>query len=130
MVETASLIADMHAVRCGDCKVIVEDPMAIKCTICGAVFDRVVSNHVGLAARLNSSRAGLQPETEADEELVAVPRSVLAAVAGALGKIEAVAGAAAVVAALAEGAPAVDAGEVAEAAVAAAESAREAGSLD
>ncbi|HCK52745.1 MAG TPA: hypothetical protein DIC23_05975, partial [Planctomycetaceae bacterium] len=83
MTETASLIADLHTIRCGGCKVHVEDPLVVSCTFCGASFDRVVSNHVGLAKRLMGQRTGLNTdetaaedaaETTATEELVAVPR--------------------------------------------------------
>ena len=58
MTESVSLVADLHTVRCGGCKVLVDDPLAVKCAFCGATFDRVVSNHVGLAKRLMSQRAG------------------------------------------------------------------------
>ena len=134
MTETAPLIADLHTVRCGGCKVLVEDPLVVKCSICGATFDRVVSNHVGLAKRLMNQRSGsgeddVAEETSAAEELVAVPRSVLSDLAGALAGIDGAGGAAAAVAKLAESAPAVDAGDAADAAGEAAAAAREAGSL-
>ena len=68
MTEIVPLIADLHTVRCGGCKVLVDDPLIVKCSICGATFDRVVSNHVGLANRLNSERSGTgDGETEAEE---------------------------------------------------------------
>ena len=138
MTDTAPLIADLHTVRCGGCKVLVEDPLIVKCSICGATFDRVVSNHVGLAKRLMDQRSGGgdedpgedgSDEAPAAEELVAVPRSVLSDLAGALGGIDGAGAAAAAVAKLAESAPAVDAGDAAEAAGKAAAAAREAGSL-
>ena len=140
MTETASLIVDLHTIRCGGCKVHVEDPLIVSCTFCGATFDRVVSNHVGLAKRLMGQRADLETdeaaeedtvEATATEELVAVPRSVLSDLASALGGIDGVGAAAAAAAAtkLAESAPVVDAGSSAQAAVEAATAAREAGSL-
>ena len=97
MTETASLIVDLHTIRCGGCKVHVEDPLIVSCTFCGATFDRVVSNHVGLAKRLMGQRADLETdeaaeedtvEATATEELVAVPRSVLSDLASALGEID------------------------------------------
>lgn len=138
MTETASLIVDLHTIRCGGCKVHVEDPLVVSCTFCGATFDRVVSNHVGLAKRLIGQRAdsGTDEAAEEDtaeatatEELVAVPRSVLSELASALGEIDGAATAAAAATKLAESAPVVDAGSSAQAAVEAASAAREAGSL-
>ncbi len=138
MTETASLIVDLHTIRCGGCKVHVEDPLIVSCTFCGATFDRVVSNHVGLAKRLMGQRADLETdeaaeedtaEATATEELVAVPRSVLSDLASALGEIDGAGAAAAAATKLAESAPIVDAGSSAQAAVEAASAAREAGSL-
>ena len=138
MTETASLIVDLHTIRCGGCKVHVEDPLIVSCTFCGATFDRVVSNHVGLAKRLMGQRADLvtdeaaeedTAEATATEELVAVPRSVLSVLASALGKIDGAGAATAAATKLAESAPVVDAGSSAQAAVEAASAAREAGSL-
>jgi hypothetical protein len=138
MTETASLIVDLHTIRCGGCKVHVEDPLIVSCTFCGATFDRVVSNHVGLAKRLMGQRADLETdeaaeedtaEATATEELVAVPRSVLSDLASALGEIDGAGAAAAAATKLAESAPVVDAGSSAQAAVEAASAAREAGSL-
>ena len=138
MTETASLIVDLHTIRCGGCKVHVEDPLVVSCTFCGATFDRVVSNHVGLAKRLIGQRADSgtdeaaeeeTAEATATEELVAVPRSVLSDLASALGGIDGAGAAAAAATKLAESAPVVDAGSSAQAAVEAASAAREAGSL-
>ena len=138
MTETASLIADLHTIRCGGCKVHVEDPLVVSCTFCGATFDRVVSNHVGLAKRLMGQRTGLNTdetaaedaaETTATEELVAVPRSLLSDLAGALGGIDGAGTVAAAATKLAESAPVVDAGSSTLAAVDAATAAREVGSL-
>ena len=118
MTESVSLVADLHTVRCGGCKVLVDDPLAVKCAFCGATFDRVVSNHVGLAKRLMSQRAGGdggdEQEAEAgdaaaSQELVSVSRSVLAELAETLGGIEGAGDAAAVVAELLGSTPAVDA---------------------
>ena len=139
MTETVSLIADLHTVRCGGCKVLVDDPLVVKCSICGATFDRVVSNHVGLAKRLMDQRSGSGVDDDSEEEageaavteeMVAVPRGVLSDLAEALGGIDGAGGAAAAVAKLAEAAPAIDAGDSAPAADQAAAAAREAGSLD
>ena len=111
MTESVSLVAALHTVRCGGCKVLVDDPLAVKCAFCGATFDRVVSNHVGLAKRLMSQRAGGdggdEQEAEAGDaaatqELVSVSRSVLAELAETLGGIEGAGDAAAVVAGLLE----------------------------
>jgi hypothetical protein len=136
MTEIVPLIADLHTVRCGSCKVLVDDPLIVKCSICGATFDRVVSNHVGLANRLNSERSGTgDGETEAEEatateELVAVPRGLLTDLAEALAEIDGAGQVAAATSKLAESAPAVDAGDNAGAAGEAAAAARKAGSLD
>ena len=138
MTEVFPLIADLHTVRCGSCKVLVDDPLVVKCSICGATFDRVVSNHVGLANRLNSERSGAATddgeaeaeEATATEELVAVPRGLLSELAGALAEIEGAGQVAAATSKLAETAPAVDAGDDAGAAGEAAAAARKAGSLD
>ena len=136
MTEIVPLIADLHTVRCGSCKVLVDDPLIVKCSICGATFDRVVSNHVGLANRLNSERSGTgDGETEAEEatateELVAVPRGLLPDLAEALAEIDGAGQVAAATSKLAESAPAVDAGDNAGAAGEAAAAARKAGSLD
>ena len=136
MTEIVPLIADLHTVRCGSCKVLVDDPLIVKCSICGATFDRVVSNHVGLANRLNRERSGTgDGETEAEEatateELVAVPRGLLTDLAEALAEIDGAGQVAAATSKLAESAPAVDAGDNAGAAGEAAAAARKAGSLD
>jgi len=120
MTDIVSLVADLHTVRCGGCKVLVDDPLAVKCAFCGATFDRVVSNHVGLAKRLMSQRTGDNGgddeeeaeagDTAATEELVTVSRSVLTALAETLGGIDEAGDAAAVVAGLLESAPAAGGG--------------------
>ena len=48
-METASLVVDIRNIRCGNCKILVGDPLAERCPACGGAFDRVASNHVGLA---------------------------------------------------------------------------------
>ena len=53
---TASMIVDIQYTRCGNCKVMIDDDLAIECPICGAAFDRVGSNHVGLAKKLLRTR--------------------------------------------------------------------------
>jgi hypothetical protein len=119
MTEIVSLVADLHTVRCGGCKVLVDDPLAVKCAFCGATFDRVVSNHVGLAKRLNGQRAAdeggdeeaAEPgEAASTEELVTVSRSVLSDLAKTLGGIDGAGDAAAVLSGLLESAPAAEGG--------------------
>lgn len=113
MTEIVSLIADLHTVRCGGCKVLIDDPLAVDCSYCGAAFDRVVSNHVGLAKRLNNERSGSDSDDEpapdtteaaATEELLSVPRNVLAELAETLKGIDGAGDAAVVVAGLLESA--------------------------
>ncbi|MFP6767474.1 MAG: hypothetical protein VB859_04835 [Planctomycetaceae bacterium] len=128
-VETVSLVADLHTVRCGGCKVAVEDPMAVSCSVCGSTFGNVTSIHVGLAARLNVQRDGIVSAAADGEEMVAVPRSVLAELAAALAEVDGADKLAAVAGVLAESSPTVSAGKVADAAVKAGANAREAGSL-
>jgi hypothetical protein len=54
--NAASLVVDLRHLRCSQCKVRVDDRFAERCPTCGAVFDRVVSSHVGLAQRLIQER--------------------------------------------------------------------------
>ncbi len=56
MEHTASLIVDLKATRCSACKMIIRDVTVAKCPHCSAVFDRVSSNHVGLADRVQKQR--------------------------------------------------------------------------
>ncbi len=56
-MPTASLIVDLQKLRCGGCKVIIADELIEKCPTCGAIIDRIVSNHVGLSDRLQKKRA-------------------------------------------------------------------------
>ena len=52
----ASIIVDMHNVRCDHCKVALRDDLSTECAACGARFDDILSNHVGLAERLRRKR--------------------------------------------------------------------------
>jgi len=63
-MTTASIIVDLHTIRCGNCKVAIHDELVEKCPICGGTFDRIASNHVGLADKLRKKRdeAGLRSE--------------------------------------------------------------------
>ena len=56
----ASILADLRTIRCGNCKVALHDELAEKCLVCGASFDRITSNHVGLADRLRKKRDRVQ----------------------------------------------------------------------
>lgn len=55
-METSSIIVDLRQIRCGNCKVALQDELAMKCPACGAVFDAISSNHVGLADKLRNKR--------------------------------------------------------------------------
>lgn len=59
MMRTASILIDFNNTRCGACKNLV-DELATECKICNTKFDRVASNHVGLADKLRKKR-GEQP---------------------------------------------------------------------
>lgn len=54
---TAAIVVDMRAMRCDHCKVAVHDDLATQCAVCRARFDSIVSNHVGMAAKLERKRA-------------------------------------------------------------------------
>lgn len=56
MQRTASIVVDIRNMRCSSCKVLVRDELAKKCDHCDAVFDSVMSNHVGLAEKLREKR--------------------------------------------------------------------------
>lgn len=56
VVTTASILVDFRVIRCSECKVALHDEMAKKCPVCGCTFDRVSSNHVGLASKLRARR--------------------------------------------------------------------------
>jgi hypothetical protein len=55
-METASIVVDLHHMRCGNCKVAFKNEFATHCPTCLAVFTHVVSNHVGLAEKLQRKR--------------------------------------------------------------------------
>ena len=55
-MQTASLVVDIKTVRCSECKMIIPDATVLHCPHCGALFDRVTSNHVGLAAKVQKQR--------------------------------------------------------------------------
>lgn len=66
MESNASLIVDLKTSRCSGCKMIIRDVTVSNCPHCGALFDRVTSNHVGLAAKVMQQRStarqpGAQP---------------------------------------------------------------------
>ncbi len=56
-VNTASLVVDLRNIRCDHCKVAIHNELATQCPMCGARFDSIVSNHVGLATKLEAKRA-------------------------------------------------------------------------
>ena len=55
-MDRASIVVDLRNNRCGNCKVALNDELATKCPACGAVFDSISSNHVGLADKLRQKR--------------------------------------------------------------------------
>ncbi len=55
-LTTASILVDLVTRRCNNCKVALRDELAEKCPVCGASFDRISSNHVGLADELRKKR--------------------------------------------------------------------------
>ena len=66
MAHNASLVVDLKTTRCSECKMMIRDVTVANCPHCGALFDRVTSNHVGLAAKVLKQReaaksAGAQP---------------------------------------------------------------------
>lgn len=56
MAHTASLIVDVKTTRCSECKMMIRDVTVANCPHCAALFDRVTSNHVGLAAKVMKQR--------------------------------------------------------------------------
>ena len=52
----ASIVVDFRHIRCENCKVALHDELATSCPVCCAAFDRITSNHVGLAAKLEQKR--------------------------------------------------------------------------
>lgn len=67
-MQTASIVVDIYAARCSQCKCLLKDELATECSICGCVFDRVASNHAGLAVRFRKKResAGVKLPTAAE----------------------------------------------------------------
>lgn len=55
-MTTASLVVDLRNMRCGNCKVAIHEALAAECPTCGAKFDRIASNHAGLADKLRKQR--------------------------------------------------------------------------
>ena len=55
-MATASIIVDMRTARCGNCKVALRDELATECPICIRKFDRISSNHAGLALKFRKKR--------------------------------------------------------------------------
>ena len=60
MVETrvihASIVVDLRHARCDQCKVVLRDELATECPTCGAQFDAILTNHVGLDTGLKKKR--------------------------------------------------------------------------
>jgi len=52
----ASILVDLWHLRCDQCKVALHDELSNECPSCGAEFDSIVSNHVGLASKLQLKR--------------------------------------------------------------------------
>ena len=76
---TAQIVVDFANLRCGGCKVAIQDDLADGCTVCGAIFDRVVSNHVGLAAKLERRRNEANGKSDSkNDSKAASPESVTA----------------------------------------------------
>jgi hypothetical protein len=55
-MKRASIVVELRQLRCDGCKVALPNELVTVCPICGAVFDSIVSNHAGLAARLKRRR--------------------------------------------------------------------------
>ena len=60
METTVSLVVDLRTTRCSGCKMMIRDVTVTHCPHCGAFFDRVTSNHVGLAARVQAEREAVK----------------------------------------------------------------------
>lgn len=54
--KRATIVVDLHHSRCDLCKVALRDDLATECAVCGAHFELIVSNHVGLAGKLSRKR--------------------------------------------------------------------------
>ena len=55
-MNPASIVVDLRHIRCGNCKVAFHNELATACPVCGAPFNNIQSNHVGLADKLNRQR--------------------------------------------------------------------------
>lgn len=55
-MNPTSIVVDLRNIRCGSCKVALHDELAKVCPVCGAPFDSISSNHVGLADKLKRRR--------------------------------------------------------------------------
>ncbi len=55
-MATASILVDLRTVRCGTCKVALQDELATECPVCHCTFDRIRSNHAGLANKFREKR--------------------------------------------------------------------------
>ena len=55
-MSRASIVVDLRHIRCGNCKIALHDELAVSCPACGAKFDSITSNHVGLAAKFEKRR--------------------------------------------------------------------------
>jgi hypothetical protein len=56
MMKQTSIIVDFQQLQCESCKAIVNNEMATVCPACGAVFDCIISNYAGFAAKLKRRR--------------------------------------------------------------------------
>lgn len=61
-METASIVVDLRHIRCSNCKVALSDEFATHFPVCHANFDRVSSNHAGLADKLRKKRQNVDVE--------------------------------------------------------------------
>lgn len=57
MPSHVSLIVDMRHYRCGGCKMAIFNHLATECPGCRSVFERIQSNHAGLALKSERYRA-------------------------------------------------------------------------
>lgn len=66
MKTQAAIVVDFRHVRCEFCKVELRSDLATECSVCGAEFNEIVTNHVGLDERLRRKRelAGVPTYTE------------------------------------------------------------------
>lgn len=57
MHNHVSLVVDVRHYRCGACKMAIFNHLATRCPGCGGVFERIQSNHAGLALKAERYRA-------------------------------------------------------------------------